>query len=329
MTSHCLCRHESALLQPRQVSYAFGSSRRPRSLRHSSQASQAHKQAASHWHQPAQRSQYQTVAVANPSTEAGSSSSDDEGQDEMDADELKAILLDSFYGTDRGLSVSSEARAEISELITQLEAKNPNPAPTEAVDKLSGQWKLLYTINSELTGLLGLGRLPGVEVGEISQSVNGSMLSITNTVTIGSPVSRTAFSAKAAFEIMSPKRIQVRFERAVIETPQLLTDKEFPSSISFLGQSVDLTSLKDVLQPVNAAVRSTAISISNYLQNKPNLDVAIPGNRGAQSWLLTTYLDDDLRVSRGDNGAVFVLAKEAYSFNGGLRDRVRNALAVA
>lgn len=79
----------------------------------------------------------------------------------------------------------------------------------QAVDKLSGQWKLLYTINSELTGLLGLGRLPGVEVGEISQSVNGSMLSITNTVTIGGPVSRTAFSAKAAFEIMSPKRIQV------------------------------------------------------------------------------------------------------------------------
>ena len=79
----------------------------------------------------------------------------------------------------------------------------------QAVDKLSRQWKLLYTINSELTGLLGLGRLPGVEVGEISQSVNGSMLSITNTVTVGGAVSRTAFSAKAAFEIMSPKRIQV------------------------------------------------------------------------------------------------------------------------
>ena len=44
---------------------------------------------------------------------------------------LQAVLLDSFYGTDRGLAVSSEARAEISELITQLEAKNPTPAPTE------------------------------------------------------------------------------------------------------------------------------------------------------------------------------------------------------
>lgn len=45
---------------------------------------------------------------------------------------LQAILLDSFYGTERGLTVSSEARAEISELITQLEGKTPTPVPTEA-----------------------------------------------------------------------------------------------------------------------------------------------------------------------------------------------------
>ena len=54
--------------------------------------------------------------------------------------------------------------------------------------------------------------------------------------------------------------------------------------------------LQDSLQPVNASVRSTAQSISRFLQNKPNLDIAIPGNRGAESWLLTTYLDD---VSKG------------------------------
>lgn len=79
----------------------------------------------------------------------------------------------------------------------------------QAIDKLSGDWKLLYTINSELTGLLGLGRLPGVSVGEISQSIDPYTLSIRNSVTIGGPVSRSAFSAKAAFEILSPKRIQV------------------------------------------------------------------------------------------------------------------------
>lgn len=43
----------------------------------------------------------------------------------------QAQLLDSLFGTERGLSASSEVRAEINELITQLEAKNPNPSLTE------------------------------------------------------------------------------------------------------------------------------------------------------------------------------------------------------
>lgn len=36
-----------------------------------------------------------------------------------------------MYGTERGLSARSEVRAEINELITQLEACNPNPSPNE------------------------------------------------------------------------------------------------------------------------------------------------------------------------------------------------------
>ena len=55
---------------------------------------------------------------------------------------LKKALVDSFYGTDRGLKVTSETRAEIVELITQLEAKNPTPAPTEALTMLNGKWIL-------------------------------------------------------------------------------------------------------------------------------------------------------------------------------------------
>lgn len=43
----------------------------------------------------------------------------------------QAQLLDSLFGTERGLSASSEVRAEINELITQLEAKNPNPSLQE------------------------------------------------------------------------------------------------------------------------------------------------------------------------------------------------------
>lgn len=57
-------------------------------------------------------------------------------------DSLKKQLADSFYGTNRGLSASSETRAEIVELITKLESKNPTPAPTEALPLLNGKWIL-------------------------------------------------------------------------------------------------------------------------------------------------------------------------------------------
>lgn len=57
-------------------------------------------------------------------------------------DRLKKALVDSFYGTDRGLRATSETRAEIVELITQLEGKNPTPAPTDALVLLNGKWIL-------------------------------------------------------------------------------------------------------------------------------------------------------------------------------------------
>lgn len=63
-------------------------------------------------------------------------------RDQVEIDTLKKLLVDSFYGTDRGLRATSETRAEINELITRLEAKNPTPAPTEALALLNGKWIL-------------------------------------------------------------------------------------------------------------------------------------------------------------------------------------------
>lgn len=56
---------------------------------------------------------------------------------------LKKKLVGTFYGTNRGLNAATETRAEIVELISQLEAKNPTPAPTEALPLLNGKWILL------------------------------------------------------------------------------------------------------------------------------------------------------------------------------------------
>ncbi|KAL5980425.1 hypothetical protein ACLOJK_028333 [Asimina triloba] len=57
--------------------------------------------------------------------------------------DLKRALIDSFYGTELGSRASVETRAEIVELVNQLEAANPTPAPTEASSLLNGNWVLV------------------------------------------------------------------------------------------------------------------------------------------------------------------------------------------
>lgn len=57
--------------------------------------------------------------------------------------ELKRCLVDSVYGTELGFRARLEERAEILELVNQLEALNPTPAPTESPELLDGNWVLL------------------------------------------------------------------------------------------------------------------------------------------------------------------------------------------
>eukprot|EP00884_Botryococcus_braunii_P000659 jgi/Botrbrau1/10594/Bobra.0358s0014.1 len=84
---------------------------------------------------------------------------------ESTVQQLKAQLLDSLFGTERGLAATSETRAELNDIITQLEAKNPYPSLEKAGIVLDGQWKLVYTSNSELVALLALNRLPLLPLG--------------------------------------------------------------------------------------------------------------------------------------------------------------------
>ncbi|KAK9908266.1 hypothetical protein WJX75_005120 [Coccomyxa subellipsoidea] len=230
----------------------------------------------------------------------------DEG---ADVPELKAQLLDSLFGTQRGLSASSEVRAEINELITQLEAKNPNPSLTEAEKVLDGQWKLVYTSNSELFGLLALSRLPFVSIGDITQKIEASTFTVENKVQLTVPFSRTSFSTTASFEVRSPKRLQVRFERGTVATPELLQDVELPSSVSVLGQPVDLTSLKEALMPAQNAAQDAIQQLARLVSQQPDLNFPITSDK-AQAWLINTYLDEDTRITRGDGGSVFVLVKD-------------------
>ncbi|XP_020220820.1 plastid-lipid-associated protein, chloroplastic [Cajanus cajan] len=225
-----------------------------------------------------------------------------------ETEKLKKALVDSFYGTDRGLKASSETRAEIVELITQLEAKNPNPAPTDALTLLNGKWILAYTSFAGLFPLLSRGTLPLVKVEEISQTIDSQNFTVQNSVQFAGPLATTSISTNAKFEVRSPQRVQIKFEEGIIGTPQLTDSLEIPENVEFLGQKIDLTPFKGIL----TSVQDTASSVVKTISSRPPLKIPI-SNSNAQSWLLTTYLDEDLRISRGDGGSVFVLIKEGSS----------------
>ncbi|CAI9783943.1 unnamed protein product [Fraxinus pennsylvanica] len=221
-------------------------------------------------------------------------------------EKMKKQLVDSFNGTNRGLSASSETRAEIVELITQLEAKNPTPAPTEALTLLNGKWILAYTSFVGLFPLLSSGaKMPLVSLEEISQTIDSENFTVQNTVLFAGPLATTAITTNSKFEVRSPKRVQIKFQEGVIGTPQLTDFLVFAENVEFLGQKIDLTPFKGLL----TSVEDTASSVAKTISSRPPLKFSL-SNSNAESWLLTTYLDDQLRISKGDGGSVFVLIKE-------------------
>ncbi|KAH1091190.1 hypothetical protein J1N35_018447 [Gossypium stocksii] len=220
---------------------------------------------------------------------------------------LKKALVDSFYGTDRGWKASSETRAEIVELITLLEAKNPTPAPTDSLPLLNGKWILAYTSFTGLFPLLSRGQLRLVKVEEISQTIDAENLTVQNSVQFSGPLASSSISARAKFEVRSPRRVQIKFQEGIIGTPQLTDSIVLPENVEFMGQKIDLAPIKGLLN----SVQDTASTVAKTISSRPPLKFSL-SNSNSESWLLTTYLDEDLRISR-DGGSVFVLIKEGSS----------------
>lgn len=220
-----------------------------------------------------------------------------------DREELKTLLVDSLFGLERGLNARGEVRAEISEIIAQLEAGNPNDNPTESLDILDGEWKLVYTANSELLPLLVANRLPGLTIGDIFQNINTTSMTVSNKVEFQSPIAKNSYSVDADFEIRSGKRIQVKFTRGTVGKPSPV-GLEIPSTVSVLGQTLDTSILKNLAAPLESIASQIVTAAAGITP------VSLPfGSNVAQGWLLTTYLDAGLRISRGDLGSIFVLVK--------------------
>ncbi|MEH2066029.1 MAG: PAP/fibrillin family protein [Nostoc sp.] len=190
----------------------------------------------------------------------------------------KAALIDAIALTNRGLLATEGQKQAILAAIANLEDFNPTPRPVEASNLLDGNWRLLYTTSK---ALLNLDRLPLCKLGQIYQCIRVETTSIYNIAEIyGLPYLSGLVSIAAKFEPVSGRRVQVKFERSIIGLQRLI---EYNSPVTFIQQ-------------IEAG------------RKFPAIDVAINSDK-QQGWLDITYIDNNLRIGRGNEGSVFVLTK--------------------
>ncbi|MFN6569951.1 fibrillin [Nostoc minutum NIES-26] len=190
----------------------------------------------------------------------------------------KATLIDTIAGTNRGLLASEQQKQAILSAIARLEDLNPTPRPVEANNLLDGNWRLLYTTSK---ALLNLDRVPFYKLGQIYQCIRVQTSSVYNIAEIyGLPYLEGLVSVAAKFEPVSGRRVQVKFERSIIGLKNL----------------IGYSSPENFIQQIETGKKFIAIDF--------------PLNSDTQQgWLDITYIDNDLRIGRGNEGSVFVLSK--------------------
>jgi len=191
----------------------------------------------------------------------------------------KAELLEAIAGKNRGLLANEIDNARVLSAIQQLEDTNPTQKPLEAKDLLNGDWRLLYTTSK---GILGLDRFPLFKMGQIYQCIRVSEAKVYNIAEIiGLPMLEGLVSVAASFDPVSDRRVNVVFERSIVGLQRFLS------------------------------YRTPAKLIQQIESGKKFLPIDFKIDRGEQKgWLETTYLDEDMRIGRGNEGNVFVLTKE-------------------
>lgn len=191
----------------------------------------------------------------------------------------KETLLSAIAGKNRGLLASEIEKVSLLSAIAQLEDLNPTPNPIERPDLLEGDWRLLYTTSR---GLLGFDRFPFLQPGQIYQCIRTEGARVYNLAEIvGIPFLEGLVAVKATYQPVSERRVNVKFERSIIGLQRLVNYRS-PSAL---------------IEQIEAGKKF------------PPFDFSIE-NRDQQGWLDITYLDEDLRIGRGNEGSIFVLTKE-------------------
>ena len=196
----------------------------------------------------------------------------------MTSNTRKANLINAIAPVNRGLQMTENQRKTIFSAVAYLEELNPNSSPNNTPELLDGNWLLLFTTSQEL---LGIDRFPLYKLGNIYQCLRVAEGKIFNVAEIkGLPLLSGIVSVCANFTVVSEQRVKVNFERLVAGSQTLLGYQDVNSFIDTLRSPKKLFAIDFQIK-----------------------------REDQKGWLETTYLDQDLRIGRGNEGNLFVLRR--------------------
>lgn len=191
---------------------------------------------------------------------------------------LKDNLRARIKGTGRGVTASQNDRAEIDAMCAQLERMNPTKEVLGPY--LSADWLLEYTTSDSILGT----RRPFVlrANGPIYQTIRAEKLEARNQETW------PWFSAVVRIKTRSSYARRMLVVRSLTVAPALAPTSDQEATLVPMSKN-------------KVAVQFQTFYIGSLIPIK-----APPTARGE---LEITYLDEDLRISRGDKGNLFVLSR--------------------
>jgi PAP_fibrillin len=191
----------------------------------------------------------------------------------------KTELLEAIAGKNRGILATPSDQQAILAAIARLEDLTPTPRPLETPEKLDGNWRLLYTTSRDL---LRIEQFPLLKLGQIYQYIKVKESKLYNIAEVSSlPFLEGFVSVAARFATVSDCRVKVNFERSILGLQRL----------------INYRSPETFIQQIETGQKFSAI------------DFNFDPNREQRGWLDITYLDDNLRIGRGNEGSVFVLTR--------------------